>query len=110
VLASSNIGLSKESEGVIYAGELGGLVYLLLVVFNGMFQDGLPNVLRQCLVCVGCVRQLGSYSGFCDFLVSVYPVIYIPGTLSQGLICFLDSDHSLIGLIDRVAVQFGELL
>ena len=56
VLASSNVGLSQESKGVVYMGELGGLVYLPLVVFVGMFQDGLPNILCQRLVCVGYVR------------------------------------------------------
>ena len=109
MLASSNIGLSQESEGIVYMDELGGLAYLPLVVFIGTLQDGLPNVQCQHLVCVGCVRQLGSYPGFCDFLVSVYPVIYVPSAFSQGLIGFLDSDHSLIGFIDCVAAQFGEL-
>ena len=72
MLASTNVSLSQEGKGVIYADELGGLAYLPLVVFVGSFQDGLPHVLRQCLVSIGCVRQLGSYPGFCDFLVSVY--------------------------------------
>jgi len=109
VLAASNVGLSQESEGVVYPGELGGLAYLPLAVLIGTFPDGLPTVLCQRLVCIGCVHQLGSYPGFCDFLVSVYPVIYIPGALDQGSIGFPDPDHSLIGSIDSVAAQFGEL-
>jgi len=74
-----------------------------LIVFVGTFQDGLPNVLYQRLVHIGGVHQLGPYPGFCDSFVSVQPVIYVPCALSQGLIGFLDSDHPLIGFIDRVA-------
>ena len=109
MLASSNVGLGQEGEGAVYARELGGLAYLPLVVFVGMFQDGLPNVVCQHLICVGRVCELGSYPGCCDLLVSIYPVIYIPGPLSQGPIDFLDLDHPSIGLIDRVAVQLYEL-
>jgi len=108
VLASSNIGLSQEGEGIVYASELGGLAYLLLVDFVGMFQDGLPHVLCQCLICVGHIHWLGSYPGFCNLLVNIYPVIYVPGPLSKGPLGFLDSDHPSIGLIDRVAAQLCE--
>jgi len=102
MLASSNVGLSQESESVVQAGELGGLAYLPLVVFVGSFQDGLPHVLCQRLIGISCVRQLGLYPDFCDFFVSVYLVIYVPGALSQGVIGLLDSDDSLIGFINRV--------
>jgi len=103
VLASSGIGLRQESEGIVYAGELGGLAYLSPIVFVGTFQDSLPNVLCQRLVRVGGVCQLGSYPDFCDFLVSVHPVIYVPCALSKGLIGLLDSDHPLIDFIDHIA-------
>jgi len=99
VLASDGIGFCQEGEAIVHAGELGGLAYLSLSVFVGTFQDSLPNVLCQRLVRVGGVGQLGSYPGFCDFLVSVHPVIYVPCALCQGFIGFLDSDHSLIVLL-----------
>jgi len=109
MLALSSVGLSQESESVVYVGELGGLAYLPLVVFVGSFQDGLPHILHQRLIGIGCVHQLGSYPGFYDFPVSVYSVIYVPGAFSQGVVGLLDSDYSLIGFVDRVAAQLREL-
>ena len=109
MLASSGVSLCQKSKGNVHASELGGLAYLLLFVFVGTFQDGLPNVLYQCLVRIGGICQLGSYPGFCDFLVSVHPVIYVSCAISQDLIGFLDSDHPLISFVDRVAAQFSEL-
>ena len=98
------VGFGQEGEGIIYAGELGGLPYLPLVIVVGSFLDGWPDVLRERLVGVCCDRQLAAYPGFCDRFVSMYPVVYIPGAFGQGSVGFFDSLHSLIGFVDRIAV------
>ena len=109
MLASGSVGFGQQDKGVVHAGELGSLAHLPLVVFLGLIQDGLPNVLREGLVGVHCVRQLAANPYFCDFLVSVNSVIYILGPFSQRLIGFLNLPHPLIGPIDHVATQLGEL-
>jgi len=103
VLASGSIGLSKERKGVVDLGELGCLGYLSLVVLVGSFQNGLPYVMRERLISVCGIGQLGANPGFCDFFVSVYAVIYVPCTFRQCSVGFFNSLHSLIGPIDRVA-------
>jgi len=52
------------------------LAYLPFVVLLGLFQNGLPNIVRKRLVSVGYVCQLTAYPSLYDFLVSVNPVIY----------------------------------
>jgi len=109
MLASGGVGLVQEGKGVVYPSELGSLVYLPLVVFAGSFRDELPDIVPECLVGVGCVCQLAAYPYFCDFFVSVYSVIYVPGTLRQCFIGFFDLLHSLIGSVDHVAAQLSKL-
>jgi len=104
MLASGSIGLIQEGEGFVHRSELGSLAYLPLVVFVGSFLNGLPHVVRECLVGIGCVCQLTAYPYFCNLFISVYLVIYISGTLHQHLIGFFDLLHLLIGSVDRVAV------
>ena len=109
MLASGSVGFGKEYEGVVDSGELGCLAYLLLVVLVGSFQNGLPYVMRERLISVCGIGQLGANQSFCDFFVSVYSVIYVPGAFCQCLVGLLDSLHSLVGPVDRVAAQLGEL-
>jgi len=61
------------------------------------------------LVGVGCVCQLTAYPCFCDFFVSVYSVIYVPDALRQCFIDLFDLLHPLVGSVDHVAAQLGEL-
>ena len=103
MLASGSVGFGQECEGVVYAGDLHGLAYLPLVILAGSFHYSLPDVLREHLVGIGGAGQFTVHPGFCDFLVSVYPVIYEPSAFGQGLVGFLDSLHSLVGFVDRVA-------
>jgi len=109
VLASGSVSLYQVGKSIVHAGELGSLAYLPLFVFLGSIQDDLPNVLREGLVGIRCIRQLAANPCFCDFLVSVDSVIYIPDPFGQHLLGFLDLLYSLIGPIDRIAAQLGEL-
>ena len=109
MLASGRVCFRKERQGVVYAGELGRLAYLSLVVLVGPFQNGMPYIMRERLIRVCSVGQLGADPGFCDFFVSVSSVIYIPCSFCQGSVGFFDSLHSLIGSVDRIAAQLCEL-
>jgi len=90
VLASGRVGFSKKYKGIFDPGELGCLAYLLLVVLIGSFQNGLPYVMRECLISIYGVAQLGANPGFCDFLVSVYSVIYVPCAFCQCSVGFFN--------------------
>ena len=103
MLTSDGVGFGQEGQSIVYPGELGGLTYLPLVGFVRSLENGLPDILGEGLVGVGCICQFAMYPRFCDFFVSVYLVIYVPGALHQCLICFLDSLHLLIGSIYRAA-------
>jgi len=103
MLASGHVGFGEKCEGVVDPGELGCLAYLSLVVLVGSFQNGLPYVMRERLISVCGIGQLGANPTFCDFFVSVYSVIYVPGAFRQNSVGLFDSLHSLIGSIDRVA-------
>jgi len=103
MLASGRIGFGEECEGVVDPGELGCLAYLSLVVFVGSFQNALPYVLRERLISVCGIGQFGMNPSFCDFFVSVYSVIYVPGSFCQSSVGFFDPLHSLIGSIDPIA-------
>jgi len=109
MLASGSVGFSEECEGIIDLGELGCLAYLPLVVLVGSFQNGLLYVIRERLISVCGIDQLGANPSFCDFFVSVYSVIYVPGAFCQCSVGLLDSLHSLVGPVDRVAAQLGKL-
>jgi len=109
MLASGSVGFSEECEGMVDSGELGCLAYMPLVVLVGSFQNGLPYVIRERLISVCGVGQLGVNPGFCDFFVSVYSVICILGAFCQCSVGLLDSLHSLVGPVDHVATQLGEL-
>jgi len=109
MLASGSIGFGEKCKGIIDLGELGCLAYLLLVVLVGSFQNGLPYVMRERLVSVCGIGQLGANPSFCNFFVSVDSVIYVPRAFSQCSVGLLDSWHSLVGPIDHVAAQLGEL-
>ena len=99
MLALDGVGFGKEGESVVYPSVLGGLAYLPLVVLIRSLENGLPDILHEGLVGVVFVCQYAAYPCFCDFFVSVYSVIYVPGALHQCPISFLDSLHSLIGSI-----------
>ena len=99
MLASGSVGFGQEGESVVYAGELGSLTFLPLVVLVRSLENSLPDILHEGLVGIGCVCQFAAYPRFCNFFVSIYSVIYVPGTLRQRPICFLDSLHLLIGSI-----------
>ena len=109
MLASGGVGFAQEVEGIIYPSELGSLAYLPLVVFTGSFQNGLPHVMCERLVGIECICQLAAYPGFCDFFVSIYPAIYVPGAFCQCSIGLFDLLHLLICPVDRVAIQLTEL-
>ena len=102
MLTSGRIGFGEKCKGVIDPGELGCLAYLLLVVFVGSFQNGLPYVMRERLISVCSIGQLGTNPSFCDFFVSVYSVIYVPGAFCQSSVGFFDPLHWLISSIDSV--------
>jgi len=95
MLASGSVGFGEECEGVVDSGELGCLAYLPLVVLVGSFQNGLPYVMRERLISLCSICQLSANPDFCDFFVSVYPVIYVPGAFWQCSVDLLDSLHSL---------------
>jgi len=103
MLALGSVGFGKECEGVVDSGELGCLAYLPLVVLVSSFQNGLPYVMREHLISVCGIGQLSENPGFCDFFVSVYSVIYVPGAFCQSSVGLLDSLHLLVSPVDCVA-------
>ena len=53
MLSSGSVGLGQKDQSIIYLGKLGGLAYLTLVCFGRSFDDRLPDILGDGLVCVG---------------------------------------------------------
>jgi len=55
VLTPHGVGFGQEGQAIVYPDKLGSLTYLPLVVFLHSLNDGLPHILRESLVRVGCV-------------------------------------------------------
>jgi len=66
--------------------------------------------MRECLISICGIGQLGANPSFCDFFVCVYSVLYVRGAFCQRSVGFFDSLHSLVGPIDCVAAQLGEFV
>lgn len=109
MLSSGGVGFPLEGQYVVYAGELGGLAYLALVVFGCSFDDCLPDVLGQRLVCICCMGQFTVNPYLCDLFISVYLVIHIPSAFCQHQVGLFDVLHVLVGSIDGVAAQLDKL-
>ena len=109
MLVSDRVSFPQEGQCVGYLGQLSGLTYLQFVGLIGVFDDRLPHVSGQGLVCVCHGQQFAAYPFFGYFLISVYSVIYIPGAFCQRLVGLLNRLYPLIVLVDGVAAQLGEL-
>ena len=109
MLTLGGIDLGQEGKDIVYVEELSGLADLLLVILLGAFHHSLPDVLGKHLVGVSCICQFAVSSGFCDFFVSMYSVIYVPGALCQSLVSFLDLPYSSVCPINCVAAHLSEL-
>jgi len=109
VLVSGHLSFPQEGQCVVYPGQLSGLTYLPLVGLIGAFDDGLPYIPGQGLVCVCCGQQFAAYQFFGYCLISVYSVIYVSGAIRQSSVGLLILLHPLIVLVDAVAAELREL-
>jgi len=110
VLVPGFVGFHQKGQGIVDPGQLSGLAHLSLVGLVGPLDDGLPDVSGERLIRVCRFRQLATYPFFCDFLISVDSVIYVPSAFRQGLIGLFNLPRSTVGSVIGVTTQLREPL
>ena len=109
VLASGDVCLSLEGQGVMEAGELRALVDLSEADVGGLDRDAFPNLLGEGLVGVGSGGQLHSDPVFGDLDLVLGLLAEVASSLQQLYVSSFDGGHLGVGSIELVTADFVEL-
>jgi len=102
VLVSGRVCFPQEGQHVVDPHQLGCLAHLSFGGLVGSLNDRLPNVSCEGLIGIGRGCEFAAYLCLLYFLVSVYLVIYVPGSFGQSLVGVFDLSHPLVGLVSGV--------